>query len=740
MVHPETRPRRTALDPDTPMHLLARCSAGLGALALLVSFSAAAAGQSSLCSRAPEPLRPSRDLYCLVLTPSPSIDGVSGEVELGHPVDPFTVAVTVDGRIRYAPTLTLEGLPAASSLGPYTTYVAWVATPVMYPVVRLGVVTNGRTRLPEIAFDKFVILVTAQASVRDSEPSGRIVVRGESPSTRLQPPDLMRLAIGSAAPAGSDMAEHRHGDGDHRSHSVQWTSVPMPRGLTMLPAEMALVPNTAPYLPRAGPATPMARPNRLVRLRNGDTLRLTAGLVRRTIAGHAVTMYGFDGQYPGPLISVPESSTIVVQLVNSLDEPTTIHWHGVRLENRYDGVPGLTQAAVPPGGRYTYHVHFPDAGIYWYHPHVREDVQQALGLYGNILVRSRRRDHFSPANREETLIIDDLLMEDDGTLVPFGKSQATHAFMGRFGNVFLVNGEPAWRARARRGEVVRFFLTNVSSTRTYNLSFGGARMKLVGSDGGNFEHEQWVESVVIAPAERYIVAVRFDHPGDIAFVNRVQGLDHLFGRFFYETDTLGIVHVDAAASVPDLGASFDVLRTDSAAVRDIDRYRRDFDRPVDKSLVLSLESRGLPFVTRQIMLLDSAYFTPVEWTGSMPTMNWASTTDQITWVMRDPSTGKTNMDIDWRFRRGEVIKLRLVNERRSMHAMQHPIHLHGERFLVLAVNGVPNDDLAWKDTVLVPAGATVDLLVDLANPGRWMLHCHIAEHLAGGMMTTVTVE
>jgi suppressor of ftsI len=338
------------------------------------------------------------------------------------------------------------------------------------------------------------------------------------------------------------------------------------------------------------------------------------------------------------------------------------------------------------------------------------------------------------------LTLDDLLLQEDGALVPFGRDRATHAFMGRFGNVFLVNGEPGWRTHAKRGEVVRFLLTNVSSTRTLNLSFGGARMKLVGGDAGNFEREQWIQSVVIAPAERYIVHVRFDEPGDVALVNRVEGLDHLFGRFYGETDTLGIVHVDTARALPDLGAAFATLRTDSAATRDIDRYRRYFDRPVDKALVLSLETHNLPFVTRQLMVLDSAYFVPVEWTGSMPTMNWASTTDQVRWVLRDPATGKENMDIDWTFRRGDVIKLRLANERRSMHAMQHPIHLHGQRFLVLAVNGAPNDDLVWKDTVLVPAGSTVDLLVDLANPGRWMIHCHIAEHLSGGMMGAFTVK
>jgi suppressor of ftsI len=141
-----------------------------------------------------------------------------------------------------------------------------------------------------------------------------------------------------------------------------------------------------------------------------------------------------------------------------------------------------------------------------------------------------------------------------------------------------------------------------------------------------------------------------------------------------------------------------------------------------------------------MMQLDSIFFPPIEWSGTMPGMNWASTTEEVRWILRDPATGRENMEIDWTFRRGQVVKLRLSNERRSLHTMQHTIHLHGQRFLVLAVNGVENTNLVWKDTVLLPAGFTADLLVDLSNPGRWMLHCHIAEHLTAHMMMSFTVQ
>jgi len=157
-------------------------------------------------------------------------------------------------------------------------------------------------------------------------------------------------------------------------------------------------------------------------------------------------------------------------------------------------------------------------------------------------------------------------------------------------------------------------------------------------------------------------------------------------------------------------------------------------------LILTLETHDLPFVTQRLMMLDSIYFAPVEWSGTMPMMNWASTANQVRWILRDPATGRENTAVDWRFKRGSFVKIRLVNERRAFHGMQHPIHLHGQRFLVLAVNGVPKHNLVWKDTVLVPAGSVVDILLDASNPGRWMLHCHIAEHLSAGMMTHFTVE
>jgi FtsP/CotA-like multicopper oxidase with cupredoxin domain len=582
--------------------------------------------------------------------------------------------------------------------------------------------------LGRVDLEKFLILVSAESSASVTERGGRLVLRGNSPSTRLQRHDVLMLP---------------GGPGEHSMHEMGgWPMPPMDTTIPMyMPGIEHLVPPARPYLPSAARARPIpdARPRTILTLKDGDRLRLEAGLVKRTLRGQPVIMYGFNGQYPGPLLSVTEGATVTVELINGLDQPTAVHWHGIRLDNRFDGAPGVTQDPVPPGGRFTYRVHFRDAGIYWYHSHVREDVQQDLGLYGNLLVRSPQPDFFGPANREEVLILDDLLMTDSGIL-PYGEETPIHALMGRFGNVFLVNGEPRYSLSVMRGEVVRFYLTNVANTRPFNISFGGARMKVIAADVGRFEREEWVENVAIAPAQRYIVDVRFPEAGDVLLTNRVQALNHSFGYYFPQVDTLGVVRVSQRQSAPDHAVQFNRLRSNPDVTRDIGRYRQHFSRPPDRELILTLKVQDLPFALEQLLQIETGYFSPVEWSGTMPMMDWLATGQQARWTLRDPATGKENMAIDWHFKVGDVVRVRLRNDRNTLHAMAHPIHFHGQRVLVLSQNGVPNDNLVWKDTILVPVGATAELLIEMSNPGRWMFHCHIAEHLQSDMMGVFEVS
>ena len=516
----------------------------------------------------------------------------------------------------------------------------------------------------------------------------------------------------------------------------------MDPNMPMIPGLESALPPVGPFLAAAGidPATlPEARPSRIVRMEHGDTLAVDVTVVRRTLGGRTVAMYGYNGQYPGPFIQAPQGTTVAVRVVNRIESATTVHWHGLRLDNRFDGVPGLTQDPIAPGESFTYELRVPDAGMFWYHPHVREDVQQDLGLYGNLLVSSPDPDHYGPAHREELFVVDDILMDEQG-LVPWGDEAPTHALMGRFGNVMLVNGAKGHSLDAAPGEVIRFFITNVANTRTFNITFGTARVKLVASDVGLFERETWVRSVVVAPAERYVVDVSFPEAGRVAIANTIQAVNHFRGEFYPHVDTLALVDVSGPPVVDAVTEAYGTLRRNAAVADELAPLRSHAARPPDYALEATVRVQDLPLPIVRSMEADSLYVPPVEWNDAMPMMNWLSTGTQVKWILRDVATGRENGDIGWRFKLGDLVKIRIFNSPDSFHPMNHPVHVHGQRFVVLARDDVPNNNLVWKDTAIVPVGSTMDILVEMSNPGDWMLHCHIAEHLHAGMMTHFTVE
>src|SRR6187397_2862039 len=266
-------------------------------------------------------------------------------------------------------------------------------------------------------------------------------------------------------------------------------------------------------MPRETEGLPEAQRTELVELADGDEFELEITPVKKRIGDSTVRMLTYNGSVPGPRLKVGQGSTITVHVTNHGDLEATVHWHGLRLENRYDGTHD-TQAPIPVGETFTYQVHVPDPGAYWYHPHIREDYGQELGLYGNILVTPSEPDYWPPANRELLLTLDDILIED-GQIAAFRESETTHVAMGRFGNVMLVAGEPDLSLEAKRGDVVRFYLTNTANTRVFNVALPGAQMKLVGADAGRYEHEEIVEEVLLAPSERVVVDVLFGEAGDL---------------------------------------------------------------------------------------------------------------------------------------------------------------------------------------------------------------------------------
>ncbi|MEE2635613.1 MAG: multicopper oxidase family protein, partial [Acidobacteriota bacterium] len=566
--------------------------------------------------------------------------------------------------------------------------------------------------LPSLALLMVVLVEPLATQLREEPQSSRpalAVVGQQDPADQTQ------------VVSGAEPESHAPMDDAAPNNSVVWRGPPMGRPMPMLPGLMGASPIVDPFLAGTGLnplSLPEAIPGTIVDLVDGDEIDLTATLVRRTINGQTLVTYGYNGMYPGPLVRAPRGSTIVVNFTNEIPYDTTVHWHGIRIDNRFDGMPNLTQPPLATGESFRYEVFFRDSGIYWYHPHVREDFQQDLGLYGNLLVGAPEPEYYNPVNHEETLILDDFLMDDLGP-IPFGQQTATHALMGRFGNVMLVNGLTDYRLEVAMGDVVRFYVTNVANTRTYNVVFGDAPIKIVGSDVSKFEREEWVGSVIIAPAERYIVEVKFDEPGEVPVTNAIQAIDEFRGEFYPHIDQLGIVAVSERPTIRDHAESFESLREHVDVTSDIDVYRPYFDRPVDHRLVLTLDIENLPLpIVRAMEFEAGLYMPPLEWNDAMPMMNWLSSAEQVHWILQDPDTGLENMDIDWQFTVGDVVKIRLFNDPNTIHPMHHPFHIHGQRFLVLSIDGIPTENLVWKDTAVVPVGSTVDYLVEMSNPGR----------------------
>jgi FtsP/CotA-like multicopper oxidase with cupredoxin domain len=560
---------------------------------------------------------------------------------------------------------------------------------------------------------------------------------------------------------------------------------------------------TPDHFPTDVAGLPEARPSELVELSDGDRFDLRIAPVAKRLDDATVRMLAYNGSIPGPTLRVREGSEIVVDVENQGDMEATVHWHGLRLENRYDGT-HETQTPMAVGERFSARVSFPDPGVYWYHPHIREDYGQELGLYANVIVEPADPDYWPPAHREATLTLDDILLED-GKVAPFARAETTYAAMGRFGDVLLVNGETDLSLEAKLGEVVRFYLTNTANTRVFKVALPGARMKLVGGDSGHVEREEFVEDVILAPSERVVVDVLFEEAGDLVLEH------HTPGRVY----PLAAIRVSDARAEPALDEQFGALRTNADMAAERERIAPYLDAEPDKRLaflaemdmeapqgdgpvvyacpmhpeVVSDEPGHCPECGMKLLAVEAPALTytcamhpdvvseapghcpdcgmkllpaelvaeagsghesheghshatadGIEWEDDMVDVNRMTTPSNMRWKLVDRDTGAENAAIEWRFRVGDRVKIRLLNEMAGDHPMHHPFHVHGAgRFLILSRDGVTDPNLVWKDTVLVRAGETVDMLLDVTNVGLWMAHCHIAEHHESGMMFSFEV-
>lgn len=494
--------------------------------------------------------------------------------------------------------------------------------------------------------------------------------------------------------------------------------------------------------PRGTKWLPKAKPMSVVHLKNGDVFEMLLAPVQKKINGRWVRMLSYNESVPGPVLHVPQGGEVVLRLHNRGDTETSLHSHGVRVENAFDGVPGLTQGPQRIGETLEYRLKFPDPGVYWYHPHVRTDYALASGLYGAIVVTPSDRAYWPRVNREIVMVLSDVALDASGNRTPFFKETVDHALMGRFGNTLLLNGGTRPEFHVRHGEAVRLYLANAASARVFNLALPGVRMKLVGTGMSRYAHESWTESVILSPGERRVVDMLFDQSGDYALLHRTPG----------ETYPLATISVEEAAPDRSYAQEFGELRSEDGEVDDRMVLERFLTKKPDKILKLTVAMDHALMETRSgrkpggTVMHHAAESRDgpddgIEWEDRIASVNRASTSKTVVWKLVDEITGEENMAIDtWQFNRGDQVKIRLVNDSDAIHPMQHPIHFHGQRFRVLATNGMRNENIAWQDTVLVPRGATVDILLEASNPGSWMAHCHIAEHGESGMMLPFRVK
>jgi FtsP/CotA-like multicopper oxidase with cupredoxin domain len=380
--------------------------------------------------------------------------------------------------------------------------------------------------------------------------------------------------------------------------------------------------------------------------------------------------WGFNGQVPGPTLEARVGDVLQIRLTNRLAEPTAIHWHGLRVPAAMDGTE-MVQRPVAPGDTFTYRFALPDAGTFWYHPHVHETVQLERGLYGAIVVRGPDEPRL---DAERVLVLDDVKLDRRGQIRPPGGWLEWHD--GRVGSTRLLNGRSEQELGMAAGQIERWRVINASSARYVRLSVGRRPFRILGTDGGLIPSAFTTSEVVLAPADRVDLAVGPFAEGETLEVESLR-------RFALRRDTFATLHVG----------------------------------PAEPSHV------SIPAVLREIEPIVKG---PVEPTREIR-LGWKlSRAHGVDFTINKESHHQAEP-----CRVGELQIWDIVNGS----PMNHPFHLHGFFFQVLEVNGRPPAFRSWEDTVDVPPRGRVRIAwVPDDRPGSWMYHCHILEHHAAGMM------
>jgi FtsP/CotA-like multicopper oxidase with cupredoxin domain len=440
-------------------------------------------------------------------------------------------------------------------------------------------------------------------------------------------------------------------------------------------------------------------------------------------SGKRIKAMAYNGQIPGPEIRLKEGERVRIVLKNSLSEPTTIHWHGVDVPNSMDGVPGVTQKPVQPGKTFVYEFEAKPAGTRWYHTHFQEHRQLDLGLYAPLIIEPVQPEPF-PFDREYTLVFDDwatgtgraLPSTQEGIAgVGGGMGGMMRGMRGMMGGMMsggmgsmmggghtpaydtmTINGKayPATQPlKVRKGEQVRLRLINASADHTHVIRLAGHRLQVTHTDGNPLVQAVEVDAVPIAPSERYDVHFVADKPG----------------AWFLHCSQPG--HATAGEQVLIVYEG---------------REERKPEAAVEGVSGLNLWHYALG-QGREILPRPSGQERAFNLTLSGGMMG------SDVWTINDKRYPNTD---PLRLKKGDQVRVVLNNM--SMEA--HPMHLHGQSFKVLAVNGRRLAQPLVRDTVDVEAHmGSVAVEFTAHNPGDWFFHCHKPMHMEGGMITLAKI-
>jgi FtsP/CotA-like multicopper oxidase with cupredoxin domain len=439
--------------------------------------------------------------------------------------------------------------------------------------------------------------------------------------------------------------------------------------------------------------------------------RITAELGRASLAGthDALTaVWAYDGKVPGPTLRVRQGEPVRMVVENGLEDDTTVHWHGIRLPNAMDGVPGLTQPPIKPGESFVYEFTPPDAGTFWYHPHANSLVQLGRGLAGALIIEEPEP---ISVDRDVLWVLMDWRLTSDRQIASGFGNMMEAGMSGRVGNTVTLNGTIPTDQPARAGERLRLRLVNSSLARIMALRFEGHDPVIIARDGQPCDPHQLGDGrLLLGPAMR--VDLLLDMRGEPGRRYRItddfyQGLEYELTRFAYSDEQPLRTKTPEPIRLPP--------------------------NPLPEPDMAAAERREL--ILQGGMMSHTA---ADDMKTGMPGMGAMSGMGQAVW-----SINGTSMTGDGHA--GMASLFTLARERshhitiRNQTAWWHPMHLHGFSFRVLSRNGAPVPHNQWSDTVLLAPKDTVEIAFVADNPGDWMLHCHVTDHQTAGLMTVLRV-